>query len=420
MWQPILHGDAARTARDTVVEIAAALARDRDALGHDLASGAAGVALLFAYLAAVEHDAEHRAIAGALLAQAGERLATAPAPPSLFHGFAGVAWAAHHIGALLGDGDLADHDEIDEAVLAWLGSTAVRAGGFDLVTGLVGLGVYALERRGHPAADRCADRVVAQLAATAHRAAGGLVWWAAPDDLDHVDLGLAHGVPGVIALLARCAHLAGATGTTARELLPGAVAWLLLQRRAEGTVFPSVTGVTGVTGDRSAGRPLARSGWCYGDAAVAFAILRASQVGERAWLDDALAIARRATLRPLAETRVRDATLCHGAAALGLIYQRLYDATGDPAIGAAAREWVLRILDYRIAGDAFAAAAGFFRATLDEPVADRGLMNGAAGIGLVLLAASSDVAPDWDRALLLGGPDGAHAGDLRDRATRDS
>jgi lantibiotic biosynthesis protein len=146
----------------------------------------------------------------------------------------------------------------------------------------------------------------------------------------------------------------------------------------------------------------ARSGWCYGDAGVALAILRASEAaGDPAWRDDALAIARRAALRPLADTRIRDATLCHGAASLALIYQRLYHATGDPAMHAAARTWTLRIFDYRLTDDALAASSGFYQATVDGPAVQRSLLNGAAGIALVLLAAASDVAPDWDRALLL-------------------
>jgi lantibiotic biosynthesis protein len=396
-WRPVLAGDEATAARRAVAEITAALAPDRAALGHDLADGVAGMALLFGYRSVIERDDRDAEIARELLAQAGDQLAEVATTPSLFHGFAGVAWASDHVAALLGERDLADNDEIDAALTGWLGAATGAVSGFDLVTGLVGLGVYALERRGHPAADRCAALVVERLAATAQRAPDGRIWWTAPGAPDVLDLGLAHGVPGAIALLARCAAQGGATGDTARGLLPGAVRWLLALRGDGETAFPAT--LTGdQPGDRS--RP-ARSAWCYGDAAVALALVHASQVGEPSWLDAALAIARHAALRPPPRTRVHDATLCHGAAALALIYQRLYHATHEPALLAAARAWSLRILDYRAAGG-FPASAGFFRATLDEPVADRGLMNGAAGIGLVLLAASSDVAPDWDRALLLG------------------
>lgn len=425
-WQPILHGDEAAAARRAASDIAAALARDHRPLGFDLADGAAGLALLFGYRAVAEADPDDRARASALLARAGEHLAAAPTTTSLFHGFPGVAWATDHIAALFGERELDAGDDIDDAILARL--AAEPDPGFDLVTGVVGLGVHALERRGHPAADRCADRVVAHLAATARRAPGGLVWWTAPGAPDEVDLGLAHGVPGVIALLARCATPVDSSprasrragefpwlptdasmsslpggGATARELLDGAVRWLLQHRRDGDSAFPSRLALdpTGRARD-PASAPTARSGWCYGDAAVALALLRASEVGERAWLDDALALARRAARRPPADTRVRDATLCHGAAALGLIYQRLHHATGDAVMRAAARDWVLRIFDYRDqrAGD-LSSSAGFFQATRDGRIADRSLMNGAAGVGLVLLAACSHVAPDWDRALLL-------------------
>lgn len=389
-WRAILDSDEATRARRAVADIAAALARDRERLRHDLADGAAGVALLFGYLAVIEPATDCRAVAEALLEQAADHLAAAPTSASLFHGFPGVAWAADHVRGLFGETDLAVNDDIDDAVALRL--SAAEPASFDLITGTVGLGVYALERI--PAADRCVDLVVDQLAATARHVPGGVVWTTAAQP-DVLDLGLAHGIPGVIALLARCARLGRPAADTARSLLAGAVTWLLAQRGDHGSAFPS-----SIIGGRPSGP--ARSAWCYGDAAIALALLHAAEVGDPAWADDALAIARRAADRPVAETGVRDAGLCHGAAALALVYQRLHHATGDPAMRAAARAWVLRIFDYRLARDDLAASAGFFQSTRDGPIAARGLMDGAAGIALVLLAASSDVAPDWDRALLLG------------------
>jgi lantibiotic modifying enzyme len=403
-WQPVLCGEEAASARRAVAEIAAALASDRGPPGHDLAGGAAGAALLFGYLARVTGDAGHRAAALALVDRAADHLACVPTGPSLFHGFPGVAWAADHLRSLLGEVDPSCNDDIDDAVATALGCAAGVLG-FDLVTGVVGLGVYALERAGRPIADRCAARVVAQLAATARRVPGGVVW-TAPDRPDRIDLGLAHGIPGVIALLARCAcpeagPCSRDTAATARGLLDGAVAWLLAQRDPDAR-FPPV-----IVGDRP--RPPGRAGWCYGDAAVALALVHASRAGDPAWFDAGLEIARTAAARPACETGVRDAGLCHGAAALGLIYQRLHHATGDPALHAAARDWVLRILARRSGRDEPAITAGWSQATTGAPCAVPGLMNGAAGIGLVLLAASSEVAPDWDRALLLSGDQTPHA-----------
>ena len=417
-WRPVLSGDEAAAARRAVADIAAALARsiaegaaaaalapDRSPPGYDLADGASGVALLFGYLARVTGDAGHRDAAAALLDEAGDHLARAPSSPSLFHGFPGVAWAADHLRGVLGERDLALNDDIDIAVDAALGSPACAALGFDVVSGVAGLGVYALERAGRPLADRCADRVVVQLAETARRAPGGLVWIAPgrpgrPGRPEQIDLGLAHGIPGVIALLARYARVCGTgrAGVTARGLLEGAVTWLLAQRRAGGFP-PHVVAAPADRSDRSA-RP-GRSGWCYGDAAIGLALIQASRAGDPAWFDAGLQIARAAAARPADQTGVCDAGLCHGAAALALIYLRLAHATGDATLRAAARDWALRILDHRSTHPDLAATAGFFQATRGAPIAASGLMNGAAGAGLVLLAAASDVTPDWDRALLL-------------------
>ncbi|TMQ12642.1 MAG: hypothetical protein E6J90_30745 [Deltaproteobacteria bacterium] len=414
-WQPVLSGDEAGVARRAVGDIAAALASGGASLDHDLADGAAGVALLFGYRARITGETGHAAMAAALLDRAADRVARAPTSPSLFHGFTGVAWAADHLRGLAGDADPACNDEIDAAVDAALRCPA-GVPGFDLVTGLVGLGVYALERADRPLARRCVDRVVARLAATARRMPGGPAGseggpqhrpaaqavWTAPDRPDRLDLGLAHGIPGVIALLARCASgsaeaaaCSRATAATARDLLDGAVGWLLAQWRP-GAGFPPR-----IVGGRPA--PRRRAGWCYGDAAVALALIQASRVGEPAWRSAGLGIARASAARPACEAGVRDASLCHGAAALGLIYQRLYHATGDPLLRDAARRWVLRMLAYRSDRHELAPSAGFYLATREAPRAVPGLMNGAAGIGLVLLAATTEIAPDWDRALLLSG-----------------
>ena len=404
-WRPVLEAEAAARARRTAGDIAAAIACAPGELGYDLADGAAGVALLFGYLARADGDPDHRAHAAALLEHAGDRLAELPTTASLFHGFPGVAWAADHLRGVFGEADLELGDDVDAALRSRLAGPLAHADGFDLVTGLVGVGVYALERRGRPDAERCAELVIARLAELARVEPTGISFWTAPVHLPpqtraawpagYHDFGLAHGVPGVVALLARATALGGAAGATARELLDGSVGWLLAQRGDGDTAFPACAASDGR-------RSAARSGWCYGDAAVALALVRASSAGDPAWADAGVALARHAAARPIGETGVRDATLCHGAAALAHIYQRLAHATGDPALTAAARAWLARIDDYRVDHPALSASAGFFRATRADPVADRGLLNGAAGIALVLLAACSTIAPDWDRALLLG------------------
>jgi hypothetical protein len=102
---------------------------------------------------------------------------------------------------------------------------------------------------------------------------------------------------------------------------------------------------------------------------------------------------------------VDDAGLCHGAAGLGHVLNRFYQATGDPEILAAARAWFGRALDFWEPGRGI---GGFLTFTPPEGDFERlewneeaGFLSGSAGMALTLLAATGDVDPDWDRLLLL-------------------
>jgi hypothetical protein len=154
-----------------------------------------------------------------------------------------VGWAIAHLRRLWpgwdGEDDLA---EIDEVLLDHLDQSPGR-GDYDLIEGLVGFGVSALERLPRPAAITCLERVVDRLAAMAEPQGGGTTWWTDPAWLPaetraeyprgYYNLGLAHGVPGVIGLLGQvCA--AGVLQDKARPLLDGAVHWLLEQDGLDG------------------------------------------------------------------------------------------------------------------------------------------------------------------------------------------
>jgi hypothetical protein len=215
------------------------------------------------------------------------------------------------------------------------------------------------------------------------------------------NLGLAHGVPGVIALLGgACA--AGVAVDAAMPLLEETVAWLLEQRLPEGErswfgywVGPDVV----PQGSRLA--------WCYGDLGIAAALLYSARcVGEATWERAAVSIASAAAARPPEQAGVVDAGLCHGSAGVAHLFNRLYQATGEEELASAARFWFTRTLAFQQAGrgiagfSAWAQSRGGEMAWVDEP----SFLCGAAGIGLALLAATTPVAPDWDRTLMVAIP----------------
>jgi len=146
-----------------------------------------------------------------------------------------------------------------------------------------------------------------------------------------------------------------------------------------------------------------RLAWCYGDLGIAVALMTAARgAGERDWERAALEIARAAAARPMERADVSDPGLCHGAAGNLHLFNRLYQATGEPELAAAARVWLHRLLDMRQPG---AGLGGFLVLLPDEHQqrawrADPGFLTGSAGIGLALLAAATPVEPAWDRLLL--------------------
>jgi hypothetical protein len=219
-----------------------------------------------------------------------------------------------------------------------------------------------------------------------------------------INLGVAHGLPGVLPVLAQ-AVAAGAAPERTRGLLNGAVACLLSLRlpAGSGSVFP----VAWAPGKEP--HP-ASTAWCYGDLGIAAALwVTARAAGEPGWEAEALDLARAVARRP---QEARDACLCHGAAGNGHLFNRLHQATGDPELLVAARAWMVRALDLREPGRGI---GGFLHwgpdATgelgwRDDPT----LLTGAAGVGLALLAATTPLEPAWDRFLLLSPATGASAG----------
>jgi hypothetical protein len=364
-------------------------------------------------------------------------LATEPLTSSLYSGFTGIAWAVDLVERQLGTEGEDRNGDIDEALAALLPRYPQDAP-YDLINGLTGLGVYALARWPRPGAAPCLLGVVEQLARRAREDRDGVYWWTPSSwrglrgeryQPPGVDLGVAHGIAGVIPFLARV-HRLGLAQPVVRPLLDGAVGWLLAHM-ADTESGPTVPYFVA---DGIEPGP-ARSAWCYGDPGVALALLLAARdVGELDWATAATGLALRAAVRPAGQAGVTDAGLCHGSAGLAHLFNRLYQLTAEQALADAARFWVERTLElcsrpasgaagpetsapgesapgvtsYRAAPPRTAAPGAAAPARVPLPVAAAwpactgpGLLEGAAGIALAMEAAATETEPAWDQMLLV-------------------
>lgn len=384
-WSPLVDGETAAQALAAAEAIARDLSSDPTwAAGPGLNRGKAGQALFFAYLEQALGDIEAGERAESLVEMAIVDLAGQSAPAaSLYHGFVGVAWVVEHLGGgELSAGEEDPNAEIDAALLSLLQRSPWQ-GEFDLLDGLVGWGVYALERLPRPSAAALLPLVAARLAECAEHRAHGMTWRAPKRSEQAPDPGMAHGAAGVIALLARMLQ-EGARGPETASLLTAAVDGVLLSAKdAEGDLA-----------------------WCSGDAGLSVALLSAGRAcGREDWVRAAHGLAVAAAERYLAGAEGFDPAFCHGTAGLSHLFHRLYQATGDPALQAAARRWLERTLAAQRPGQGLGGYLSRGRQTDGRLgwIADPGFLGGAAGIGLALLAAATPFEPAWDRLLLLSG-----------------
>jgi lantibiotic modifying enzyme len=405
-WQPLLTGDSARRAVDAARRIAVELeAQYPPTAGpcRPQSGGPSGLALLHGYLATT--GAEERELAEEraglrldhIITESGERRL----PASFWSGFTGIAWTNLHLEELLVGEARADLNEEVDSMLREIVRLTPWRWQYDLIAGLVGIGCYALD---HPNRNLAADllaSIVERLVESSIERDGGITWWTPPTLLGvraaarypqgYFDLGLAHGIPGIVALLGR-ACASGLVGGDALRLLEGAIHWLLANRRSDdgGPVFGRYAG--------DLREFPARSAWCYGDPGVAIALLTAAQaVGEAKWEREALAIAFRACARPMDETGVVDACFCHGTSGLGHLYNRMYQATGEERFARAAADWFQQTLRR---WDRHGNEPATWLETAEDWWQQAELLEGGTGAGLALLAAASSVEPGWDRPLL--------------------
>ncbi|HET8774592.1 MAG TPA: lanthionine synthetase LanC family protein [Thermoanaerobaculia bacterium] len=353
---------------------------------------------LYLHLAGLAPDDAAECIESALNAAA-DAAAGSDMRLSLYEGILGYAWMVEHLSRVAPVGDSELSAELDEAVRAALDDDIPD----DLITGAVGFGMYALERRENApeASEAIVSRVIATLGRQARPVDGGITWPAhrnslpsnARDEAGTVSLvSLAHGVPGIVAFLAR-AHAEGANEDAAR-LAEGALAWLQTQRHAE----PSPAWFDHVIGPGSAAfRGPSRLAWCYGDLSAAMAFGLAGAVFERHdWMETSARIARAAAARERNASGVHDAGLCHGAAGVAHLLHTLWILTGDDSLCDAAIRWYGTTLDI---ADTDAGFRSFWPGD-DAWREDRSFLTGSSGVGLALLSAISPVPPLWSRLLL--------------------
>jgi hypothetical protein len=388
-----------------------------------LAQGEAGIALTCAYLDVCFPDQGWDRIGHHYLSVAAEAAERLPAAAvGMFSGLTGVAFAAWSLsrgGAryrrLLAtvDNALLAQVKVQADYLSLQNANALSFGEFDVISGLAGVGSYLLCRldiHGVPAA---LDAVLRYIQGLASDASSRPRWWTPANALGDEDMvalhphgnlncGLAHGIPGPLALMSIA--LSRRVAVSGLEEAVTRVATWLVEHRADdawGVNWPFAVPLTadGLPDFARSARAPSRAAWCYGAPGVARALWLAGVALDRTeWRQLAVDAMKAVYRRPPYIRRIDSPTFCHGVAGLLHVMVRFARDTGLTTFATAAADLTESLLSAyepdSLLGYRNCEPGG---ARIDQA----GLLDGAPGVVLALLAASTYVEPTWDRAFLL-------------------
>lgn len=423
LWSPVLTGPARQATLSVVSQalqrlrtpaVLQTLAASRRPGGGPaaLADGYTGIALLFGQLDRCFPDRGWDREAHTYLALAAQEIEAAPADGiglGLWSGLSGLCYTVH----FLARGEtryrrlLATLDErLAQRLTAELAHPAPAANDraladYDLISGAAEVLAYLLDRPAVPSLRFLRDALLDWLIAWS--ASSGYVvppprQAARPPHAQYgqatTGSGLAHPAPGPLAVLA-LAHRQGIARPGLAAAVRTVADWLLIQSSG------AAGGPNGPEGGMALPpvllRPVAPAAGCQNRPGAA----RALWLAGVALADSALCAAALVALEAVRRGKageIGSPILCHGGAGLLQIVLRFAADTGRADLAAWAADLAASVVDLFDPST----PVGFHDRLPNGTRHDRpGLLDGATGVILPLLAAATDTPPTWDRILLL-------------------
>jgi|GEM_PF-3906888 lantibiotic modifying enzyme len=235
-----------------------------------LYGGKAGLVLFYAYLYRQTGREHHFEAFSRLLDECILSVNASTLSGTFVAGVSGIGWLIRHLMniGMLDESSVEILDEIEPHILQSLEVDLLRKE-YEIFTGVAGKGLYFLEGPMTQTAKKGIERILEILQEGAVVDDDGIAWlknsWHSGEIYN--DLGIPHGIPGIILFLCRVSETNIERDLVLR-LIDGATSWVLSKECHKGRgYFPHV-----------AGREfIGRLAWCYGDLGVGAALLAASE-----------------------------------------------------------------------------------------------------------------------------------------------
>lgn len=322
---------------------------------------------------------------------------------TLCRGLSGFGWVCEHLRKMkmLGDEDIEFLDDLD-LVLCRQMLYDVKHENYEFLHGAIGVGTYFLSRFDkNKETIRYVQELLTELEKSGITCENNAVKWLSVLNYETGEKGynisMSHGMSSIVAFLIRLHQLNFET-IRVEKLLSSTITYILEQvtyKEGGFSYFPMYSK------ESSCDFPYSRLAWCYGDLGVAYVLWHASILMNNKVLENrALKMLYFNSNRlDLKSNGICDASLCHGTAGVAQIFWNLYLNTHINKFADATDYWINQTLlmskhSDGLAGFKFYKADGEF----DNSV---GLLEGIAGVGLVLLSQLTDKKLTWDESLML-------------------
>src|SRR5215471_19161191 len=220
------------------------LSKKKELINYNLLDGKAGIALLYAYLTKLFSAKKYLPIVFDLLNELRDSLSNDELDHHLSSGVASIAFTFQHlrnIGVLDRSVDL-NLSEMDEFLNLGIDND-FTSDNWDPLHGMVGLGIYFVERNKETHEKKYLEKIVDYLSQMRTEFGKYKVWITPGHEkysADNYNFGLAHGMPGILSFLAQV-HARGIKHTETGEMICSCLPFLL-QHEYEGEAefcFPS-------------------------------------------------------------------------------------------------------------------------------------------------------------------------------------
>ncbi len=286
-------------------------------------------------------------------------------------------------------------DSLDEFIFKAL-DNMIKIKDFDLFSGYIGVGLYFIEKSTSRYAKPALQKIVEAISEHAIEDDNGFFFYdySFPEEDKNysVNLGLAHGMPSLVIFLSKIKKL-GYFETTVSRLIEKSIGWILTHKlKNRASLFSDKISSSDLIDSRLA--------WCYGDLDIALMLYHAGIALEnKDWIDEGKAIAIHSSYRRnINELFLKDSCLCHGFSGVYYLFTKLHENLKGEQLNDAKQFWFKEIFK-RSVSEELAGLKTFYQT--EEPSLDHSLLEGLAGIGLILLSSLPGANNDWDKFFLI-------------------